>query len=196
MNKMNPAVDSFFLKAKGWREEMETLRKILLETGLEEELKWGKPCYTFQGNNVAIIQGFKGFCALLFTKGALLKDSKGILQKPGENTQSGRRIPFTSIETVNKSKGAIKAYVKEAIAVEKSGEKVSFKKTAEYAMPDEFKQQLKSHPDLRKAFDALTPGRQRAYLLHFSSAKQSATRMSRVEKCMPSILKGKGLNDY
>lgn len=194
MNKPNPKVDGFFTKAKQWREEMEKLRAVILDRGLTEELKWGKPCYTYQDSNVVIIQGFKEFCALLFCKGALLTDPNRVLQKPGENTQAARRIEFTNIREVVKLAPVVKAYVDEAVAVEKTGLEVSFKKNPE-PIPEEFQNKLDKTPALKKAFNALTPGRQRAYILYFSGAKQSKTRESRVEKCVQQILDGKGLDD-
>ena len=192
---MNAKVDAFILRAKKWRGEFEKLREIALACDLVEELKWGKPCYTNQGNNIIVVQGFKEFCALLFPKGALLKDPKGILEKPGENTQSARRVRFTSAEDVDKLKTSLKALIREAIAVEQAGEKVKFKKITEFAIPAELQSRLKANAGLKKAWFQLTPGRQRAYLLHISAAKQSTTRASRVEKCIPAILDGKGPND-
>ena len=194
MNGMNPKVDAFFSKTKKWREELEKLRTIILDCGLTEELKWGKPCYTFQNSNIVILQGFKDFCALLFTKGALLKDPNGILEKPGENTQAARRIPFTNTREIVEMQTILKAYIHEAIEAEKSGLKVNFKKTTEFIIPEEFQNRLDELPALKTAFDALTPGRQRAYILYFTAPKQSKTRESRVEKCMQQILSGKGLN--
>ena len=195
MNGMNPKVDAFFSKTKKWREELEKLRTIILDCGLTEELKWGKPCYTFQNSNIVILQGFKEFCALLFTKGALLKDPNGILEKPGENTQAARRIPFTNTREIVEMQTILKAYIHEAIEAEKSGLKVNFKKTTEFIIPEEFQNRLDELPALKTAFEALTPGRQRAYILYFTAPKQSKTRESRVEKCMQQILSGKGLND-
>ena len=195
MNGMNPKVDAFFSKTKKWREELEKLRTIILDCGLTEELKWGKPCYTFQNSNIVILQGFKDFCALLFTKGALLKDPNGIQEKPGENTQAARRIPFTNTREIVEMQTILKAYIHEAIEAEKSGLKVNFKKTTEFIIPEEFQNRLDELPALKTAFDALTPGRQRAYILYFTAPKQSKTRESRVEKCMQQILSGKGLND-
>ena len=194
MNGMNPKVDAFFSKTKKWREELEKLRTIILDCGLTEELKWGKPCYTVQNSNIVILQGFKDFCALLFTKGALLKDPNGILEKPGENTQAARRIPFTNTREIVEMQTILKAYIHEAIEAEKSGLKVNFKKTTEFIIPEEFQNRLDELPALKTAFDALTPGRQRAYILYFTAPKQSKTRESRVEKCMQQILSGKGLN--
>jgi uncharacterized protein YdeI (YjbR/CyaY-like superfamily) len=167
---------------------------IILNCGLTEELKWGKPCYTFQESNIVIIQGFKEFCALLFCKGALLNDPNGILEKPGENTQASRRIPFTNVREIVEMEPILKAYIYEAIEAEKAGLEVNFKKNPE-PIPKEFQNKLDEIPALKTAFDALTPGRQRAYILYFSAAKQSKTRESRVEKCMRQILNGKGLND-
>lgn len=192
--KKNPKVDAYISKDKQWPEEMKRLRAILLGSGLTEELKWGKPCYTFQESNVAILQGFKETCAILFPKGALLKDPKNILEKPGESTQSARRIPFTKVGEIVKLEPVLKAYIREAVGVEKSGLKVEFKKNPE-PVPEELQSKLAENPALKAAFTALTPGRQRAYILHFSAAKQSQTRTSRIEKCTPQILKGIGLND-
>lgn len=195
MNKLNPKVDAILSKAKQWQAEYEKLRKIILECPLTEEVKWGAPCYTFQGRNVVLMHGFKDYCALLFFKGALLRDPDGILTKQTANVQAARQIRFTSLREIVKLKSTLKAYLLEAIEVEKAGLKVNFKKTAEFAIADEFKNKLDESPALKRAFHALTPGRQRAYLLHFSSAKQSRTREARVEKCTPQILKGKGLDD-
>src|SRR6266480_1344068 len=192
MNKMNPKVDFFFSKAEKWREEFEKLRRILLGCRLTEELKWSKPCYTFQKSNIVIIQGFKDFCALLFCKGALLNDPKGILKKFG--WQAARRIPFTNVREIVEMEPSLKAYIYEAIEVEKAGLKVNFKQNPE-PVPEEFQNKLGESPALKTAFEALTPGRQRGYILYFSGAKQSKTRESRVEKCMRRILNGKGLND-
>ncbi|EIE00545.1 YdeI/OmpD-associated family protein [Leptospira licerasiae] len=192
---MNPKVDFFFNKAKQWKEEYEALRKIALASGLTEELKWGQPCYTSQNNNIVLIHGFKEYCAFLFFKGALLKDPKGILIQQTKNVQSARQIRFTNLKEIDKLKTSLKAYIKNAIDVEKSGQKVNFKKTKEFDMPEEFLNKLEESPDLKSAFDSLTPGRQRGYLLHFSSAKQSKTREARIQKYIPHILKGKGLDD-
>jgi len=192
MNKMNPKVDGYLTKAKKWQEEFKTLRRILLDCQLTEELKWRKPCYTFQKSNVVIIQGFKEFCALLFCKGALLNDPKGILKKFG--WQAARRIPFTGVREIVKMELILKAYIHEAIEVEKAGLKVNFKQNPE-PIPEEFQNKLGESPALKTAFEALTPGRQRGYILYFSGAKQSKTRESRVEKCMRRILNGKGLDD-
>lgn len=192
---MNPGVDVFLSKAKKWQEEMEKLRAIVLDCQLIEELKWYQPCYTFQGNNVVIISAFKEYCILGFFKGSLLADVHGILVKPGENTQSGRQIRFTSAEEINRMEPTLKAYIYEAVEVEKAGLKVNYKKTEEYAVPEELQNKLDEMPALKTAFDALTPGRQRAYILHFSAPKQSKTRESRIEKYIPHILNGKGMND-
>ena len=195
MSTTNPKVDAFLGRAKKWREELEKLREISLSCGLTEELKWGKPCYSFEGSNVVILQGFKDTCALLFPKGALLKDAKGLLEKPGEHTQAARRIPFTSVQEVIKLEKTLKAYVKEAVEVEKSGLEVKYKEITEYEMPEELQKKLEESPPFRHAFESLTPGRQRGYYMYFAAAKQSATRAARIEKCRPQILQGKGLND-
>ncbi len=192
MNKMNPEVDGYLRKAKKWRKEMEKLRRISLDCGLTEELKWGKPCYTFQKSNIVIIQGFKEFCALLFCKGALLNDPNGILKQFG--WQAARRIPFTNVRELLEMEPILKAYIHEAIEAEKAGLEVNFNKNPE-PIPEELQNKLDEIPALKAAFAALTPGRQRGYILYFSRAKQSKTRESRVEKCMRQILKGKGLND-
>ena len=191
----NPKVDWYFSKAKKWREESEKLRKIVLDCGLTEELKWGCPCYTFQKANIVLIHGFKNYCALLFFKGALLKDAKSILIQQTENVQAGRQIRFTNLREIAEMEPSLKAYIREAIEVEKAGLEVPYKKTSEFKMPEEFRNKLDEVPALKKAFDKLTPGRQRGYLLYFSEAKQSKTREARIEKCMPQILKGKGLDD-
>jgi uncharacterized protein YdeI (YjbR/CyaY-like superfamily) len=192
MKKMNPKVDGYLRKAKKWQEEMTKLRRISLDSGLTEELKWGKPCYTFQKSNIVIIQGFKEFCALLFCKGALLRDPNGILKEFG--WQAARRIPFTNVLEIVEMEPILKAYICEAIDAEKAGLKVRLKKKPE-PIPEELQDKLDEIPVLKAAFDGLTPGRQRGYILYFSAAKQSKTRASRVKKCMPQILKGKGLND-
>jgi uncharacterized protein YdeI (YjbR/CyaY-like superfamily) len=189
---MNPKVDQYLRRAKKCQAEMEKLRTISLACGLNEELKWGKPSYTFQQSNVVIIQGFKEFCALLFCKGALLNNPNGILKKFG--WQAARRIPFTNVREIVEMEPILKAYIHEAIEGEKAGLKVNFKKKPE-PIPEELQKKLDEIPALKTAFAALTPGRQRGYILYFSAAKQSKTRKSRVEKCMPQILKGKGLND-
>jgi uncharacterized protein YdeI (YjbR/CyaY-like superfamily) len=189
---MNPKVDEYLRKAKKWQQEMEKLRQISLVCGLTEELKWGKPCYTFQESNIVIIQGFKEFCALLFCKGALLKDPNCVLKKFG--WQAARRIPFTNAREIAEMEPILRTYIYEAIEAEKAGLEVNFERNPE-PIPDEFQKKLDQIPALKAAFDALTPGRQRGYILYFSGAKQSKTRESRVEKCMPQILNGKGLND-
>jgi len=192
---MNPKVDAFLRKAEQWKEEFETLRTIVLGCGLTEEFKWMHPCYTFQNSNVVLIHGFKEYCALLFMKGALLKDARGVLIQQTENVQAGRQIRFTNVREIVRMKAVLKAYIREAIAVEKSGLKVKLKKTSEFNMPEEFRKELEQSPSLKTAFEALTPGRQRGYLLYFSAAKQSQTREARIEKCMDRIFDGKGLND-
>ena len=192
---MNPKVNWFFDKDTPWKEAYEKLRLILLECGLTEELKWGHPCYTTNKKNVVLIHGFKHYCALLFHKGALLKDEAGILIQQTENVQAARQIRFTSVHEVVKLERKLKAYVHEATEVEKSGVKVTLKKTSEFKMPEEFAAKLKASPALKKAFRALTPGRQRGYLLYFSSAKQSKTREARIEKNVGRIMAGQGLLD-
>ncbi len=195
MNRPNPKVDFFFDKANKWQEEYKTLRTIILDCGLTEEFKWMHPCYTYQGSNIVLIHGFKEYCAILFMKGALLKDPKHLLIQQTENVQSGRQIRFTNVREIVKLKTSLKAYIKEAIEVEKAGLKVNLKKTSEYKMPVEFQKKLDENPALKDAFEALTPGRQRAYLYYFSQPKLSKTRESRVEKCVELILDGMGLND-
>jgi uncharacterized protein YdeI (YjbR/CyaY-like superfamily) len=192
---MDRKVDAILRKSTKWQEELKQLRMILLDCGLTEELKWRQPCYTFQESNVAIMGGFKEYCALSFFKGALLKDPKGILIQPGENTQSARMIRFTHVREIVEMEPILKAYVHEAIDVEKAGLKVEFKKITESVIPEEFQARLDRSRALRTAFDALTPGRRRAYIMYFSAAKQSKTRASRVDKCVQRILDGKGLND-
>lgn len=191
---MNPKVDALLKRTPEWREETKILRDILLGFGLAEDLKWNKPCYALKGSNVAIIQGFKEYCALMFFKGPLLKDPKGILKAPGEHSQAARQIRFTGAREVVRLKPVIKDYVREAIAVEKAGLKVNFKRNPE-PVPMELQDTFRRTPSLRAAFGALTPGRQRAYILYFSGAKQSKTREARIGKCMKRILGGKGLND-
>jgi uncharacterized protein YdeI (YjbR/CyaY-like superfamily) len=193
--RMNPKVDGYLSKVQKWQEEFEKLRMIILDCQLTEELKWGVPCYTFQKRNIVLIHGFKEYCALLFFKGALLNDANGILIKQTENVQAGRQIRFTNVREIVEMETILKAYIYEAIEVEKVGLKVNFKKTTEFIIPEEFQNKLDEIPALKTAFDALTPGRQRAYILYFSAPKQSKTRESRVEKCMQQILNGKGLND-
>ena len=192
---MNPKVDFYFKKAKNWQKELGRLRKIILGCQLTEELKWGVPCYTFEKRNIVLIHVFKEYCALLFFKGALLNDANGILIKQTKNTQAARQIRFTNVREIVEMETILKAYIYEAIEVEKAGLKVKFKKTSEFRIPEEFQNRLDEMPALETAFDALTPGRQRAYILYFSAPKQSKTRESRVKKCMPHILNGKGLND-
>jgi len=193
MSTHNPKVDAFVSRAKAWRGEIEKLRSILLASGLDEELKWGKPCFLFEGANVAIIQPFKEHCALMFFKGALLEDTHGLLRSQGENTQSALRLEFRSEAEVKKA--VVQSYAKQAIAVEKSGLTVDFKAKRELALPEELTRILRKDRKLAKAFDALTPGRRRGYVLHFAGAKQPATRTARIEKCVPGILAGKGMND-
>ena|SRR6202035_3288238 len=194
-SEMNPKVDFFFSKAKKWQEEFEKLRMIVLDCGLTEELKWGVPCYRFQKANIVLIHGFKEYCALLFFKGVLLNDPEDILIQQTKNVQSGRQIRFTNVREIVKMAPILKAYIYEAIEVEKAGLKVKLKKTAEFLVPEEFQNKLNKIPALKTAFKALTPGRQRAYIFHFSAAKLSKTRESRVEKYIPQILNGKGLDD-
>jgi len=195
MNRKNPKVDSYLRKTPQWQDESQELRRIILECQLTEELKWGQPCYTLEKSNVVIIQGFKDYCAIMFFKGALLKDTDGILVKPGKHTQAGRQIRFTSVREIAELNAILKAYIREAIEVEKAGLKVRLRKTSEFTIPEEFQAKLDEDSALKIAFEALTAGRQRAYIYYFSAAKQSKTRQSRVEKCIPSILNGKGLND-
>jgi uncharacterized protein YdeI (YjbR/CyaY-like superfamily) len=191
---MNPKVDFYFDKEK-WQKELEQLRKIVIDCGLDEELKWGCPCYTFEKSNIVLIHAFKEYCALLFFKGVLLKDSKGILVQQTENVQVARQVRFTNVAEIVKLKAILKAYIYEAIEVEKAGIKVNLKKTTAFAIPEEFQKTLNKNTALKKAFKALTPGRQRAYLLYFAAPKQSKTRETRIEKSTPQILDGKGLND-
>ena len=193
--KTNPEVDRYLSKAKQWREEFTELRRILLDCGLDEELKWGKPCYTFQDSNIVIVQGFKGYCALLFCKGALLKDANRILIQQTENVQAARQIRFTNVREIVGMESILKAYIREAMEAEKAGWEVVYKKTSEFKIPEELQNKLDTVPALKTAFNALTPGRQRGYLLFFSAPKQSKTRESRVKKCMRQILDGKGLDD-
>ncbi len=201
MKRMNPNVDVFLIKAKKWLKEFEKLRMIILDCGLIEELKWGQPCYTFpasagkQESNIVLIHGFKEYCAILFFKGALLNDAKGILIQQTKNVQAARQIRFTNVREIVELEPILKAYIYEAIEVEKAGLKVNLKKTSEFKIPEEFRNKLDEIPALKTAFEALTPGRQRAYIFYFSQPKQSQTRESRVEKCMQQILDGKGLND-
>lgn len=192
---MHPKVKTYLSQAKAWQPEMEALRDILINCGLTEDFKWRAPCYTFEDNNIAILQPFKDACALMFFKGSLLKDSKGILEKPGENSQAAKRFRFTSLKEITQLKATIKAYIYEAIELEKAGLKVEFKEKNALKLPEELLQQFAKTPGLKTAFHALTPGRQRAYVMHFASAKQTATRIARIEKYIPHIRKGKGLND-
>ena len=194
-NDTNPKIDAYVNEATTWREALKKLRAIILDCKLEEELKWGVPCYTFNDANIVLIHTFKEYCAILFFKGALLKDEEGILVQQTKNVQAGRQIRFTNASQVDEMKAVIKAYIEEAIAVEKAGLTVEFKDTADFDMPEEFQARLDDSPQLQEAFEALTPGRQRAYLLHFAEAKQSKTRAARVDKCVPHILAGKGLKD-
>ena len=192
---MNPKVDFYFNKAKNWHEEFEKLRMIILDCGLTEELKWGVPCYTFQKTNIVLIHVFKEYCALLFFKGALLNDTNGILIQQTKNVQAARQIRFTNLQEIVKMEPILKTYIYEAIEVERAGLKVKLKKTSDFKIPREFQKKLDKNSALKKAFDALTPGRQRAYIFYFSQAKLSKTRESRVEKYMKQILNGKGLDD-
>jgi uncharacterized protein YdeI (YjbR/CyaY-like superfamily) len=195
MDTTNPKVELFLEKEKKWKEEMKLLRSIILQCGLEEDYKWMHPCYTFKRNNVVLIHQFKEYCALLFFKGVLLKDEEKILIQQTENVQDRRQIRFTDIDEIVKLETTIKKYIFEAIEVEKSGVKVEFKKTAEFNIPEEFRNKLDEDKKLKKSFESLTPGRQRGYLLYFSSAKQAKTRESRIEKYLQKILEGKGLDD-
>lgn len=195
MNPTNPKVDAYLKRNERWQAEMTALRALLLECPLIEDLKWGVPCYTLDGKNVVLIHAFKEYCALLFHKGALMKDPDGVLIQQTDNVQSARQIRFTSLEEIQRMQNLLKSYVHEAIEVEKAGLKVVHKTVAEFSMPEEFKAALDADDTFKAAFEALTPGRQRGYLLHFSSAKQSATRQSRIEKCRPKIMVGKGLDD-
>ena len=192
---MNPKVDFYFDKAGKWQKEIEKLRTIVLDCGLMEELKWGCPCYTFQKTNIVLIHVFKDYCAYLFFKGALLSDPEGILVQQTKNVQAARQIRFTNVKEIGKLESSLKAYIYEAIEVEKAGLKVKLKKTSDFAVPEEFQKKLNKMPALKKAFNALTPGRQRAYIFYFSQAKLPKTREARVEKYVKQILKGKGLED-
>lgn len=194
-SRINPKVDEYLSKAKKWKEESEKLRKIILDCELTEEFKWMHPCYTFNKKNIVLIHGFKEYCALLFHKGALLKDTHGILIQQTENVQAARQIRFTNVQEIDEMETILKAYIYEAIEVEKAGLEVNFKKNTEYIVPEELQNKFDEIPALKTAFEALTPGRQRAYILYFSAAKQSKTRESRVDKYMQQILNGKGLND-
>ena len=194
-NQTNPKVDGFLRKAKTWKAEFEELRKIVLDCGLTEDFKWMHPCYTHEGKNIVLIHGFKEYCALLFHKGALLKDDHGILIQQTENVQAARQIRFTSQQQIEEMQLILKAYVDEAVEIEKSGRQVEMKQHAEYVIPEELENKFAEIPDLKTAFEALTPGRQRAYIFYFSEPKQSKTRESRIEKYLPQILDGKGLKD-
>lgn len=193
--KKNPKVDAYFRNVPKWRKELEALRKILLDCELTEELKWGKPCYAFQEKNIIILYGLKESCAIGFFRGALFKDTHGILIIPGPNTQSGRWIKFTDLQDITGKEEVLRAYIRQAIEVQKAGLEVVYKKTSDFVIPEEVQRKLDKIPALKKAFAALTPGRQRGYLIYFSAAKQSKTREARVEKWMPQILKGKGMQD-
>jgi uncharacterized protein YdeI (YjbR/CyaY-like superfamily) len=195
MNTTNPKVDFFFDKAEKWQEEFKKLRTIILACDLSEELKWGVPCYTFQGSNIVLVHGFKEYCAILFVKGALLQDARGLLIQQTENVQAARQIRFTHASEIAALEPVLKDYIQAAIEVEKAGLKVNYKKAAEFSMPEEFIDKLEEVPGLQDAFEALTPGRQRAYILYFSAPKQTKTREARIEKWTPQILAGKGLND-
>jgi uncharacterized protein YdeI (YjbR/CyaY-like superfamily) len=195
MKRMNPKVDTFISKAEKWQEEFRILRKIVLDCGLTEELKWGVPCYTFQERNIVLIHGFKEYCAILFIKGALLKDARGILIQQTENVQAARQVRFSNVQEIVEFEPILKAYIYEAIEAEKAGLKVQYKKTADYIVPDELIDKLEVVPGLQDAFDELTPGRQRAYIFYFSQPKQSKTCAARIDKYIQQILAGKGLND-
>lgn len=194
-NETNPKVDEFISKSKKWKTEYEKLREIILDFDLTEEFKWMHPCYSLKGKNIVLIHGFKEYCAILFPKGVLLKDPNQILIQQTENVQAARQIRFKNVQEISGMQEILKTYLLEAIEVENAGLKVELKKTTEFSIPEEFQRKLDERPDLKTAFEALTPGRQRAYILHFSGAKQSKTRERRVEKYMPEILDGKGLND-
>jgi uncharacterized protein YdeI (YjbR/CyaY-like superfamily) len=195
MTKKNPLVDAFLNRATTWQKEMQKLRTIVLGCELNEELKWGVPCYTFNDSNVVLIHAFKEYCALLFIKGSLLKDEQAILIRQTSNVQAGRQVRFTSVQQVTKMKAILQSYIAQAIELEKDGVKVAFKGVEEFDIAEEFQHKLHADPALKKAFDALTPGRRKAYLLHFSAPKQSKTREARIEKCVPQIVEGKGLNE-
>ena len=195
MNTMNPKVDFFFGDGKKWHDEFKKLRMIVLDCGLTEELKWGNPCYTFQKNNIVLIHGFKEYCALLFFKGALMSDTDNLLIQQTERVQAARQVRFKNVKEISELEPVLKAYIYQAIEVEKAGLKVNFKKTEEFAIPEEFQRKFQQMPTLKTAFEALTPGRQRGYLFYFAQPKQSKTREARVEKSIPEILAGKGLDD-
>jgi uncharacterized protein YdeI (YjbR/CyaY-like superfamily) len=194
-SKTNPKVDEFIANAKKWREELKKLRAILLDSKLTEEFKWSEPCYTFRGKNVIVINGLKESCACAFFKGALIKDVHGVLTRPGQYSQSARWFKFASVREIAEMKSVLKEYIREAIEIEKSGLKLKLRKTSDLKFPEELQTMLDEFPDFKTAFESLTPGRQRAYIFHFSRAKQSKTRESRIQKCMPQILQGKGLLD-
>lgn len=195
MSGINPKVDAFISRANKWQQQFEHLRMLLLDTELTEDLKWGVPCYTLQNSNVVLMHGFKEYCALLFVKGALLKDARGMLIAQTENTQAARQLRFTSVQEITQQAPVVKAYIGQAIEVEKAGLRVESKPTVEYSIPEEFQDKLAECPALKRAFNSLTPGRQRAYLLHFAAPKQVKTREARIEKCTSQILNGKGLNE-
>src|SRR5215467_8851665 len=195
MTGKNPKVDALLRRATKWKEEFETLRTIVLDCQLTEEVKWYQPCYTFQKRNIVLIHGFKEYCALLLFKGVLLKDPKRILIQQTENLQAGRQIRFTNVREIIKLKPDLQVYIREAIEVEKAGLKVKLRKTADFKIPEEFKKKLDELPALKTAFEALTPGRQRGYIFHFAQAKQSKTREARIERCMQQIFQGRGLDD-
>ena len=195
MGARNPKVDALVRRAVKWRDETRKLRAMLLDSDLVEELKWGKPCYTFQGGNVAIIQGFKDHCSLMFFKGSLLDDPHGVLVRPGERSQAQMRIEFTGVSQIDETEPLVRSLVDQAIAVERAGLKVDFKEKYELEFPDELVEKFDENPDLAAAFEALTPGRQRAYVMHFASAKRSKTRVARIEKSVERILAGKGLTE-
>jgi uncharacterized protein YdeI (YjbR/CyaY-like superfamily) len=192
---MNPKVDAFIRRESRWREEFQELRTIILDCQLEEELKWGQPCYACGGKNVVLMHGFKEYCAILFIKGSLLKDPKGILIQQTENVQAGRQVRFTDAQQIRKLEKTLKAYIREAVEIEKSGLRVEYKKTTDLAVPEEFQARLDKDGALKKAFESLTPGRQKAYIFYFAQAKQSKTREARIEKCAPRIIDGLGLDD-
>jgi uncharacterized protein YdeI (YjbR/CyaY-like superfamily) len=194
-NLMNPKVDFFFDKESHWKAEYQALRMIVLDCGLNEELKWGCPCYLFKKNNIVLIHGFKDYCALLFFKGSLMSNSSGLLIQQSENVQAARQIRFRSVQEITALRSTLKALIYEAVELEKTGQKVEYKKTEEFKIPEEFQKKLNEMPQLKNAFGSLTPGRQRAYIFYFSQAKQSKTRESRIEKCIEKILNGKGLED-
>lgn len=192
---MKPTVDTILDKAKNWQKEQKLLRKYVLESKLTEEVKWYQPCYTYNGKNVVILGAFKEYCVLSFFKGVLMNDPDDVLIQPTENMQAGRQLRFTSKEEIEDQKAIIQKYLEEAVRVEKEGLKVEYKNTSEFEMPEELEEKLNVDPEFKEAFEALTPGRQRGYILHFSGAKQSKTRMDRIERCTPKIFEGKGFNE-